>query len=99
MSKSLLQECQRVADEMGALLSPPATVQVRVEPVVPRPGKGEGPVVIAMACITSPPAAHQRPVQADTAGESEREALTFLKAALELKVRFVQSASSGTRRR
>ena len=88
-----------MADEMGALLSPPATLQVCVEPVIPRPNKGEGPGVIAKACITSTPAAHQRPVQADTVGDSESEALTYLKAALELKVRFVQSGSSGTRRR
>jgi hypothetical protein len=99
MSKSLLRECQRVADELGALMTPPATLQVRVEAVVPRPNKGEGPSVIAKACITSIPAIHQRPVQANSEGDSESEALAFLKAAIELKVRFVQSGSSGTRRR
>ena len=98
MSKSLLVECQRVADELGALLSPPATLKVCVEAVMPRPNKGEGPSVIAKARITAPVGVHSRTVQAETEGDSEREALTFMKAALALKVRFVHSGSSGTRR-
>jgi hypothetical protein len=100
MIKSLLEECQRVADELGALMTPPATLTVRVERVVPAPKRAEdGPSVVAFVCITSTPAKHQRPVQADSAGDSEREALTFLKAALELKTRFFRSGSSGTRQR
>ena len=98
MSKSLLLECQRAADELGALLSPPATLKICLEPVLLRSNKAEGPSIVARACVTAPVGAHARTVQAETEGLDEREALTFLKAALALKLRFVQSASSGTRR-
>lgn len=99
MSKILLAECQRLADEFGALMAPPATLKVSVERASRTPAKGEGPAVVAIAHVTSVPASHQRVVQADAAGASESEALAFLKAALALKMRFVLSGSSGTRRR
>jgi hypothetical protein len=98
MTKSLLEECLRAAHELGALMNPPAMLEVNVQRVVPPPKRQEdGPSVVAIARVASKPAAHQRVVQAESAGASEREALTFLKAALELKLRFVRSGSSGTR--
>lgn len=98
MSNILLEECVRAAHELGSLMKPPATVEVEVHRAVPPPKRQEeGPSVIAMARLASVPASHQRLVQAESGGASEREALTFLKASLELKLRFLRSGSSGTR--
>lgn len=100
MSKTLLEECARAAHELGALMKPPAQVKVEVQRAVPPPKRPEdGPSVIATARLVSVPASHQRLVQAESGGASEREALTFLKASLELKLRFLHSGSSGTRAR
>lgn len=100
MSNSLLDECVQAAHELGALMNPPATMEVKIQRAVPPPKRPEdGPSVIATALVASVPASHQRLVQAESAGASEREALTFLKASLELKVRFLRSGSSGTRTR
>ncbi|MET0341569.1 MAG: hypothetical protein ABW252_11260 [Polyangiales bacterium] len=98
MTDSLLEECVRAAEELGALMKPPAKVEVKLQRAVPPPKRQEdGPSVIAMARVASVPAPHQRLVQAESAGASEREALMFLKASLELKLRFLHSGSSGTR--
>jgi hypothetical protein len=99
MSDILLQECQRLADELGATMTPPARLKVTLEQLLTQPRKGEKSGVIARVCITSTPAAHQRIVQVDAEGDSETEALVHLKASIALKARFIQNASSGTRGR
>lgn len=96
---TLLRGCQALADELGELLNPSArlVVSVQAEPSTRR-AKQEPPRFLASARISSAPASHQRPVQADSEGTSAVEALAYLKAALELKTRFMRSGRSGTRK-
>jgi hypothetical protein len=96
---SLLCDCQSVAAELGQLLVPPATIQVSVEQERPKllRSKSEPLLFHATARVTSARQSHQRAIQGESVGATAAEALSYLRAALELKARVMRSGRSGTR--